>query len=142
MGAGPQVAAPWPGFEAFDHFRAEWIENDIARQFEEVTVTLNQNRFITPLEDMPDPPVNAVEALRIHAVELAHAASEIGFGRFDQEMIVIGHLTPGVADPVEALADLAEDFKPADSIGVGQIDTFAPIATRGDVVDTAGKFES
>ena len=26
--------------------------------------------------------------------------------------------------------------------GVGQIDTFAPIATRGDVVDTAGEFES
>ena len=55
---------------------------------------------------------------------------------------MVGHLAPGMAHPVEALAELAEDFKPADSIGVGQIDTFAPIATRGDVVDTAGEFES
>ena len=142
MPAGRQVAAPWPGVEALHHFCAEWIENDIACQFEQIAIALNQNRFITPLEDMANPPVNAVEALRIHAVELAHAASEIGFGRFDQEMIVIGHLTPGVADPVEALADLAEDFKPADSIGVGQIDTFAPIATRGDMINAAGKFKS
>ena len=142
MPAGRQVAAPWPGVEALHHFCAEWIENDIARQFEEVAVTLNQNRFIAPLEDMPDPPVNAVEALRIHAVELTHAASEIGFGRFDQEMIVIGHLTPGVADPVTPLADLAEDFKPADSIGIGQVDIFAPVATRGDVVNAAGEFKS
>ena len=36
---------------------------------------------------MPDPPVNAIKALRIHAIELAHAASEVGFGCFDQEMI-------------------------------------------------------
>lgn len=39
----------------------------------------------------------------------------------------------GVADPVNPLADFAEDFKPAYSIGVGQVNIFSPVATRGDV---------
>jgi hypothetical protein len=47
-----------------------------------------------------------------------------------------------MAHPVEPLADLTEHVQPCQPVGVRQIDVLAPIATRGDVVEAAGEFES
>jgi hypothetical protein len=57
-------------------------------------------------------------------------------------MVVIGHLAPGVAHPVEALADLAEYLQPHFPVAVGQIDVIPTGTPRGDVVKASGKFKS
>ena len=50
--------------------------------------------FIPP---MANPTVPAIDRLRVHAVELAHALGEVAFGGFDHKVVMIGHLAPGVA---------------------------------------------
>jgi len=86
--------------------------------------------------------MSAVEALGVNAIQVAHAFREVGFRRFDNEMIVIAHQTVGVAYPVESLANLTEYIQPRYAILIREIDVFAPITTGGDVIERAGKFKS
>ena len=92
--------------------------------------------FIAPLINMPDPGIAAVEILGVYAIELAHALREVGFGGFDQQVIVVVHLAPSVAYPVKALTDLCKDFQPSEPICIGQIEILPPIALSGNVVQT------
>lgn len=91
---------------------------------------------------MPHPRVPPVEALRVHAVELAHPLGEIGLGRLDQDVIVIAHLAPGMAGPIETRTDIREHYQPDLSIRISQVNVFPPIPTRGDVIQPTGKFKS
>ena len=98
--------------------------------------------FEAPLKHMADAGMGAVEALGIDTVQLAHAFGEVGIGRFDEQVIMIGHLAISVTDPVEAPADFGKRFEPGEAIVVGQKNILAPIAARGDVIKRAGEFES
>jgi len=86
--------------------------------------------------------VAAIEALGVNTIQVAHAFREIGFGRFDDQMIVIAHLAIGVAYPVESLANLAECFQPRHAIFIRAIDVLAPITSGSDVIERASKFKS
>ena len=57
------------------------------------------------------------------------------------QMIVIGHLAPGVDGPVVALAALGQGFQPGFAVNVVDKDILAPIPPRGHVVETAREFE-
>lgn len=61
---------------------------------------------------MSDPSMAAVEALCVDAVELAHALCQVPLRCLDQDMVVVGHLAPGMAYPVVAFADLTKDLQP------------------------------
>ena len=39
--------------------------------------------------------MKTVEALGVHAVDMAHASGNIGIGGLDKQMIVVGHQTVG-----------------------------------------------
>ena len=75
--------------------------------------------------------MRAVETLGVDPVELAHACGQIGLGSFEQQVVMVAHLAPGVAHPVEASADLPQHFQPGFAIGIPQIDILPPVATRG-----------
>jgi hypothetical protein len=75
-----------------------------------------------------------VEALRINTVELPHPLCQIGFRRFDQEVVVIAHLAPGVTHPIETLANLGKNLQPNLAVSVRQVNIFPPVSPRGDVV--------
>jgi hypothetical protein len=47
-----------------------------------------------------------------------------------------------MTDPVEALADLSEHLQPGPSVSIRQINVLTSITPRGNVVETAGEFES
>ena len=79
--------------------------------------------------------MTAVDRLRVHAIQLAHARGEIGFNRFHHDVIVIRHLAPRVAHPIKAAADPAEGFKPCTPIGLIEVNIFPPVATRSDPLD-------
>ena len=52
---------------------------------------------------------------------------------------MVPHLTVGVDDPVEALADGFQDVQPQFTIFFVQENIVPPVAPRGDVVKGAGK---
>ena len=54
----------------------------------------------------------------------------------DVEVVVLEAV--GVAYPVEALADLAEEGQPLLAVSIIQIDGLSPVATRGNRVQSAG----
>ena len=62
-GGGP-VVAPWPPACTLDHPRPDGIQDDVARELEEMRLPLDENRLETPLEKMACPSVPPVEILR------------------------------------------------------------------------------
>ena len=67
---------------------------------------------------------------------------EIGLRGLDDEVVVIGHLAPGVHRPVVSLATLGQCVQPDLAVAVVGIDVLAPIAARGNVIEAATEFES
>ena len=86
--------------------------------------------------------MRAVESLRVHAIELTHPLGQISFRCLDQQVIVIVHLTPGMAYPVEALANLTQYRQPCVSVGVGSVDILSTVTPRSDVIKTTGQLKS
>ena len=58
----------------------------------------------------------------------------------DVEVVV--HEAVGVAYPVKALADLAEEGEPLLTVSIVHIDRLSPVATRGNVVQSAGELNA
>jgi hypothetical protein len=65
---------------------------------------------------------------------LLHALGEIRLRRSHQDVRVVGHLTIGVAAPVESAADLAEYCKPIRAVVVVEAARLPPITAQSDVV--------
>jgi hypothetical protein len=89
---------------------------------------------------MADPAVPAVEGLGVDTVELPHALGEVALHRFHHDMVMVAHLAPGVADPVAAPADCAEDLQPEPAVLFVQIDILPPLPPGGDIGEPAGQF--
>jgi hypothetical protein len=53
-----------------NHARAHRVEDHVSGQLEQIGLLLDQDRLVAPLEDVTDPPVDAVEPLCIDTVEL------------------------------------------------------------------------
>ena len=72
----------------------------------------------------------------------SYAYSEASRRRFVEKLVMVGHLTPGMALPVEALANLTQHHQPCVLVYIGSVDALSTVATRGDVVETTGQFNS
>lgn len=57
------------------------------------------------LEDVAHPAMPPVEALRVNAVKLPHAARQVGLEGFQQEVVMVVHQTVGMQLPVEPIDD-------------------------------------
>jgi len=62
-----------------------------------------------------------VESLGVDAIELTHALDEVAVRRFDEQVVVVTHLTIGKEHPVETFADLPQDIQPKLPVLVFQI---------------------
>jgi hypothetical protein len=136
------IGTPRPVLGPRDHPGPHGVEHDIARQLQEVDIFLDEYRFVTPLKNMSDPTMAAIDALRKDAVELAHACGKVSFDRLHHEMVVVAHQAVGVTRPIEALADRTQDVQPGNAILVARVDVLPSVTTRRDVVQTSGKFDA
>jgi hypothetical protein len=55
---------------------------------------------------------------------------------------MVGHLTPGVTDPVESRADLLKDLKPRAPVSVVKINRLPSITPGSDVIKTTSQFDA
>ena len=83
-----------------------------------------------------------IDSLRINSVQVPHPYGKIALHGFDEQMVMIGHLAPCMADPIEAPACLSKHVKPQQPITVVKIDVFAPVTTGSDVIQTACKLDA
>ena len=84
----------------------------------------------------------SIDMLRIRPVELTYALRKICFSRFDQQMVVIGHLAKAMDDAVVAFTHLRKNLQPNPAIGFIAIDRVTPVTARSHMVQRAGKVES
>ena len=137
-----RVAAPGPVGHVAHDARAHRVKHHVARDLEQVALALHQDGLEPALEHMPHLAMPAVEALRIHTIELAHPGRQVRLGRFDQHVEVVAHQAPRVAPPVEPRAHLAQNRQPLGSIQVVDIDRFAAVTARGDVIKRLRKLKT
>ncbi len=83
-----------------NHFCTNRIEHNISAHFKKVAVLLDQDGLVPALKYMACFSMPFIKALRIEAVQLAHADGEISVRGFDEEMIVVGHEAVGVTKPM------------------------------------------
>jgi hypothetical protein len=77
----------------------------------------------------------AIGPLRVNAIQLAHAQRQIAFGSFHDDVIMIRHLAPRVATPIEAGAKLTQHFQPGQPIAVIEKNFLATIAARRRMIN-------
>ena len=136
------MTAPSPLIQRVDNMCTQWIQHDVSRHFQKITFLLHQDRFVAPLKQVPDEMMPSIDMLRIRPVELTYALRKICFDRFDQQMVVIGHLAKAMNDAVVAFTHLCKNLQPNSAIGFIAIDRIAPVTARRHVVQRAGKVES
>jgi len=60
---------------------------------------------------MAAPTVPPVGLLRVNTIELAHPLGQIALWRFDHQVVMVGHQTVGMAQPIRVLDNLAENLQ-------------------------------
>ena len=79
-----------------DHSGSQWIEMDIADQFQKIRLLFADNRFIAVLKQMPIPKVTAIVEDCVAGQKLSHKYGEARSPVFQQQMSMVGHECPCV----------------------------------------------
>jgi hypothetical protein len=124
-----------------DHLRPNRVEDHIAAQLQQMCVLLHEDGVVPALEEMADQVMPAIEGLGIDAVEVPHAASQIGLWCFQEQMVVVVHQAIGIESPSETRDGLSKDRHPAGPVGCIGHDGLPCIPATGDMIEGAGKFE-
>lgn len=75
-----------------------------------------------------------IDPLRIDAVQVPHAFRELRLGRFDDQVIMIGHQTIGMTAPIEAPTDVRIHVQKHVPVGVIEKDIRPGIPSGSDVI--------
>src|SRR6266545_1125776 len=75
-------------------------------------------------------------------LEPAHADGEIGLGRFDEQMIMIGHQAVGVADPTVTTDDSGESGQKHLAVSVSEKNFLARVAAAGQMIYGTWKLQA
>jgi hypothetical protein len=92
-----QVTGPFPVIREFNHAGSDRVQDNVAADFKEMGVLLDDYGLVPPLEEMPGSVAFVIEELGVDTVQLAHAESEVTVRSLDKKMIMIIHETVGVA---------------------------------------------
>jgi hypothetical protein len=105
-----------------------------------MAVFLNEDRFVSALEQMTCPLMTFIEKLCIDPVQLPHTQRQIAVRRLDQEVIVVVHHAVGMTDPVIPFIDMLERVQEVDPVLVVFENGLLFISAGGDVIDGTGVF--
>ena len=100
-----------------------------------MAVFLNEDRFVSALEQMTCPLMTLIKKLCIDPVQLPHSQGEVAVRCLDQKVIVVVHHAVGVANPIVSLINVLERVQEVDAVLVVFEDGLLFIAARGDVID-------
>src|SRR5918992_2226827 len=84
----------------------------------------------------------AIEALRGNGGELAHPLGKVRLGRLNQHMVVVAHQAIGMTAPTKAADHLSQHTKKHHPVGIIQTDVLPSVASRGHLINCAGKFNA
>src|SRR6056297_1113629 len=85
------MARPGITLRARDHAGPNGVEMNVAHQFEQIVVRINQQSLVAPLEKMAGLFLPPVEILRIAKAEILHDSGKRNFLDLNGKMDVIAH---------------------------------------------------
>ena len=105
-----------------------------------MAVFLNEDRFISALEQMPCSLMSFIKKLCIDPVQLPHTQGQVAVRRLDQEVIMVVHHAVGMANPIVSFINVLECVQEVDAVLVVFENGLLFIAAGGDVIDGTGVF--
>lgn len=136
------VTAPGIIIQLPDQPGTEGITVDIAQDFEQMTVILNQNGLVTSAKQLPVLPVGTIEVLGIDAIDVTHATRQIPLRGLEQQVIMVGHQAVSRNLHIPALGGLANDFQKSSIIIRLKKNILSSAAAIHDMVPRPGKFNT
>ena len=112
------ITAPFPVLWPLYYGRSQRIQDHVATEFKKVAFFINKNGFVPPLENMTCPCISPVIFLGVNAVELSHPTRKVSFRSFQNEVVMVIHEAPGMAEPMESLDYKTEQIEEVFSIFV------------------------
>ncbi len=91
---------------------------------------------------MADATMASIKTLRIHTIQLAHAAREITLWCFDQQVVMIIHQAVGMTTPIHVFYRARQYRQKQGPVIVVQKDGLAGIAASSDMIKCAGIFNT
>jgi len=79
------------------------IQVNIAAEFQQITVAVNNDRFITPLKQMSASLALDVKVGGVRAIQIVHHLGQVCLRRLQQEVIMIPHQHVCMQDTTESL---------------------------------------
>ena len=137
-----QIARPRIVRRRLRHLGSYRVQDDVPAHLKEMTVLLDQDRFVPSLEQVSGPAVPLVHELSIDAVQLPHTNRKITIRGLNEEMVMVCHEAVGMADPVVPLVDMLEGIQEVYAIIVSLEDGLLLISARRDVIDSTDKFDA
>jgi len=122
--------------------RPDWIQDDVAGQFQSIVFFLHQDGFVAALQYLPDKVMASVEILGINAIQLAHTLGQIRIDRLNEWVIMIAHLAKTVHDKMISFTRQCQYFLPSKAIGIIPTNSATPVAARSNVVKGTGELKS
>lgn len=133
-----QVAGPFPVVREFHHAGSDRVQDNVAADFKEMRVLLDDDGLISALEEVSRSSMPVIEKLGIDAVHLAHAESEVTVRRLDEKMVVVVHEAVGMAKPAVPLIDMLKRPKKVLTVLIVLEHGFLFVATRGHMINSTG----
>jgi len=86
--------------------------------------------------------MTAIKALRVNAVQLAHASRQVCPGCLEKQVVMVAHQAVGMTYPFETVDDLAEKLKERDSVRPGEENVLFRVAPTRNVIDGSFKLDA
>jgi len=78
---------------------------------QQICIGINKNGLVAAPVQRAVTPLIAIEELRIHTIEMPHAAAEIPKRRMEQQVVVVAHQTIGMRLDAEPLDQISQQFE-------------------------------
>lgn len=136
------MAGPGVFVEVRDQAGLEGVVVDVADKAREILFLINQNSLVAPAEKLAVMPVPTVEALSVHAADVAHDAVDVALRRAQEQMVMIGHQREGGDLRLEHVRDVSQQIDKCLVVRGIQKDILPPAATVHDVIPGAGVLDA
>ena len=104
-----EVARPRPLTRTPNQLRSHRIALDIPAQRQQVGITVHQDGFEPPLEQMPRKAMPLIESLGVDAIHMPHQPRQVAHAGVKHQVEVIAHQAVGQHLRVKALHGLRQD---------------------------------
>ncbi len=137
-----RVAAVAIVFRARDRLCADGVQVDVAADFQEVALLLDQMALEPSLEQVPRPAMPPVEITCIAAVEILHAGRQIRLGCLDEQMVVIAHEHERMEPPAVHFDGSPEPVESLVAVRIVSDNRFSFVPSRHHMIQRPGELNS